>query len=125
MEKQIKNYRAFENNIHASGLPKRKEIKYLQQVYGIKMVIDLSNRKRQIVENACRDFSLQYIKIPINEGCPEREQIKLALIFLKFGNCLIHCYRGIHRTGIILQLAGLEKCDNKKFKNHKKLLELL
>ena len=119
----MKNYRKFKNNIHASGLPLRRELKQLSMT-GVLRVIDLTERPRLTAKRACESFNMQYFKFPINDFEPDIDLFREAKDIAEQGDCLIYCFKGIHRTGILLQMLGLEKIKSNDFLNHKKMVEL-
>lgn len=123
---EFRNYRIISKNIHASGLPRAKDIFWLQKKYKLQIVYDLTKRERSHILNICNKLGIKYEKIGINENSPDKQQIINLIETLNRNKdkvILIFCYRGIHRTGIILKLFYNIPIDESKFKNHKKLLE--
>lgn len=78
---------------------------------GLDTVIDLSDRPRPVVENWCRKNGATYIKVPINEYSPSVEDFKAALSAMS-GKTLVHCFRGIHRTGAFLTMWQIDNGHN-------------
>ena len=95
-----------ERNVWRHRLPLRREVLLVRQ-RGVRTVIDLSDRHRQTVARACADLGLRYEKIPIDEQRPSASALRSAVDLAKRGNCLVHCYRGIHRTGVVIALVRM------------------
>ncbi len=122
---QVKNARYITPNLIASGLPAKKDILYLAKFHEVDCVIDLSDRERKAVKSGCREAGVDYHKIPIDEYNPVIKDFQKAInISEQYSKVLIHCYKGKHRTGVFLHLAGLVKLDPKKFTDHIKLMKL-
>lgn len=123
---KIKNCRIIDNKLIASGLPTKSDIIYLKKYYNIQDVIDLTDRDRINVGNICKKLNVNYNKLSVNEYNPDIDAIMMALsIIHNSKSCLLFCYKGIHRTGTILNLYNGTKINKNDFKNHQSLLNII
>jgi len=89
------------DSIYRSGQPHKKGMKELEEM-GIKTIVNLRNTKNDCKE--AKSTQLKLIHIPINTWRMDYADVVAGLKAIKAAEkpCLIHCWHGSDRTGVMI-----------------------
>lgn len=131
---KLKNFYVVNKNLFRSGLLNGKQLFFIKYRYGLDTIIDLSDRYRKVIVNWCNKNNVVYNKIPVNEYNPNINDFIYGINIIR-NKTLVHCYRGVHRTGaFIIIYKKLNNIEYKKDldlyinickKTHKELLSMV
>lgn len=105
MEKRKNNMEIIKvvNNIYRSSLPNGNMLAEYIKNYKLKTVIDLTQRKRNVQENACKKNGCLYKKMSVSYDCCNSEAVVRQIITCE-KPLLYFCFHGRDRSGKISRI---------------------
>ena len=78
----------------------------------IRRVIDLrqTHRPDMLAASTYRRMSLEYIRVPVDKSVEIPPETWVAIQRLLVVPTLVHCYKGLHRTGTICAMLRVTRC---------------
>lgn len=96
----MKRFREICTGIYAGSLPLAREVLDMKNKYGIVTLVDLTQRERSAVKNACAKNGIEYIKNPVPYEFSDSQIKHASSVILKANRPLFfHCFHGRDRTG--------------------------
>lgn len=98
--------------LYRSGILQARGVRWLREAHGVRRIVDLTRRERGTEMRACARHGVEYVKLPMSdEDAPDPELLARAVALLvENGPVLVHCWRGQHRTGLVVACYRVRVC---------------
>lgn len=110
----MQNFRKFYNQIYAGSAPSEKDLEYLKNILGVKLVISLDGTIGQKINKTVKQLKMNHVIIPIEPSSLIDDYIKYLsrnIVSLLDNNqpVFVHCMLGKDRTGLALAIYRVKK----------------
>lgn len=108
-------FRTFDAQIYAGGEPSIKDLQYLKDILGVKLIVSLDDAVGKKIAPTVKQLKMQQVIIPVNPGATQITdpikylQRQIVNILSNYQPVYIHCLQGQDRTGLALAMYRILK----------------
>lgn len=108
------NFRKFFNQIYAGGAPSDKDLEYLKNILGVKLIVSLDQEVATKIAPMIKRLGMAHVVIPIVPSAVMDDNLKylqrnIVRLLDNQQPVYIHCLYGKDRTGLALALYRVQK----------------